>query len=1377
MFLAVRNGMCRFILLILLLQIGGWSFAQLHNTGILRGIVKDETDAVIPGVTVALEDGDGAHLVAVTTDGAGQWRMEGLPSGTYSIKLSRKGFEPVSLKGIVPSADGQVPIVTKMRVATVQDVANVFAEAEQLHADTAEIGKSVFAEDLENITSATRSFTGIISGMTGVSADISKSLVNTTGNSSPSINGARTTSTSLHFNGIDSTNLSSGTGSMDDNIAPAVDFLEEVRVQSSMYDAGVGRSGGGNVMLFTRSGEEMHHGSAFIYVQNEALNANEFFLKTEGIDRPVGRRHEGGFTLGGPFPWMHNRIRFFGGYQYTDAKTAYVPTARTLTQLPSFLAQIRGERTESAILAAIEAESLQQGNDSLKNYWRAPGIYAKTPLSPIAQRILNLKNPVTGDYWIPSPRKQNIDSNCNNSYGTYIRGLCDDGTISNKSEGRITGFKQGIDGNFRMPFSQERFVSPATFKQTQYTARLDLQITQKSYLAANYFYADFPSVDPFTDPYSQASPVSVKKLNRAHVASLASQQLIGNGLMNEFRVGFYALRNTRQLDDAFLGEKYTNTAMGISNPSTFFENSIGSNRLARFSFKNNISHFSFGGTNDAFNQKDLRSYSLADNASWIKGAHHVKFGGEVKYHRYNTNYPEQQGAEFKFDGFFQFLIGQATEAITRFGVTEKRFRMKDFGFFLADDWKINSKLTLNLGLRWDVFGAPEERDGRIANFDVSLLKNPDSILSGFVVASNARETGFKAIDRSLKMTRRSASKSTLKGTDLTNIAPRFGFAFTPLSNRNFVVRGGYGIFYDRPSASFINTIYKNYPYTHQIKIGAPHGMVPIDKAFTLSDPEYAFSEYLPYHIELLAQYTDAPFGARTYAYRYDLRDSAPVSSYVDGRQYNKYLGTDVLPSGNSAVPFEFRAIDPGVRTPYIQQYNLGIEMAFWKDWMFEIRYQGSKGTKLLQAKSFNQPYDLNDPSTPDHIFGRLNEAYAKAYELAGASAAFFYPGRLPEKSGWNGTERERGVGKAFGYANPVTGRAIDYNLSSQAYSSYTHLPDSTNPYPYLVYTPDLNFQGIIPLAIRAPILGLDPANATILQSNGNSSYNALQMSLVKRFSSGYSLNLAYTWSKSIDVSSSDPGGAPGASRPDVASSGNIIMGDQRNIGSSRAVSDFDRSHRFTVSFALSLPSFGCKSRWIKGWQLNGSGTYQSGAPYSIYAGGQELTRLIQYYDPNHREAYSTEALKLIDSFLFVNPKHVPDVNPLAKSTGGLYGALYVRPSATADGLKALKTMGKRSREGFFNTALLLPSGGGFGNVGRNVLRAAPQKKMDLGLSRRIVLLNDKASLQLRIDVMNVLNNVNYAAPVGDLADYYNLGNVLYTIGGPRVMQGSMRLSF
>ncbi|HVN81936.1 MAG TPA: carboxypeptidase-like regulatory domain-containing protein, partial [Terriglobia bacterium] len=833
MFGILRGKTCKGLLSIgMLMAIVGSCFAQSPATGTLKGIVTDSTNARIADVEVTILDSATGFTKTVKTDSSGQWTINEVPSGTYYVTLNREGFAQAALEGIVVPVTTSEPLMTTLEVAGIKSTADVFADAEQLHLETAEVGKSAFAHDLVNLTSSTRSFTGVMTGMAGVSTDISKSLVNTNGNQSPSVNGARTTSTSLQFNGIDSTNLSSGTGSMDDNIAPAVDFLREVRVQTSMYDAAVGRSGGGNVMLFTQSGTDKYHGSAYWFGQNEVLNANEYFLNSEGIKRPIGRRNEGGFTLGGPVPvsgWK-DKIKFFGGYQKTSADTAYVPTARSLTQIPTFLGLIKGARTEQSVRDAIVTESVQEGNPTFAQQWLANAIYSEVPVSPIALQILNLRNPVTGDYWIPSPRTTDLTSRCNNPYGTYIRGLCDDGTISNKGQEGVpvnSSLVQGQNGNFRLPFAQERIISPATFDQGQYTARVDYQMTPTSFLAANYFFADFPTVDPFTDPNSQASPVSVKRLNRGRVASVTYQKLIGSAFMNEARVGMFALRNTRQLDDPFLDPMYTNAYAGINNPATFFDNGPGANRLGRFYFTNNISHLSFGASNDAYNKRELNSYSLADNASWITGAHHFKFGGEFKLHYYNTNLPEQQGTDFKFDSMFQFVIGKATEATTRFGVTDKHFTMRDVGYYLADDWKVTSNLTLNLGVRWDLFGSPEERDGRIANFDMEKLKDPNNPLSAIVVASNATDTGFAAIDQSLAVTARASTKSTLRGQDLNNFAPRFGFAYAPLGQQKFVIRGGYGFFYDRPSAAFINTIYKNYPFMHQIKVAGPHGMVPV----------------------------------------------------------------------------------------------------------------------------------------------------------------------------------------------------------------------------------------------------------------------------------------------------------------------------------------------------------------------------------------------------------------------------------------------------------------------------------------------------------------------------------------------------------------------
>ena len=152
-----------------------------------------------------------------------------------------------------------VQAVVTRRINVILDVGamteqiTVSGDAPVVVANTAATYRRLDAEELTQVPTSTRSFTHLLSAEAGVSADLPPVLINGTGNISPSVNGTRTTSTSLFFNGIDATNLSSNEGSMSDNISPAPEMLEEVKLQTSMYDASTGRSGGGNFQLITRS--------------------------------------------------------------------------------------------------------------------------------------------------------------------------------------------------------------------------------------------------------------------------------------------------------------------------------------------------------------------------------------------------------------------------------------------------------------------------------------------------------------------------------------------------------------------------------------------------------------------------------------------------------------------------------------------------------------------------------------------------------------------------------------------------------------------------------------------------------------------------------------------------------------------------------------------------------------------------------------------------------------------------------------------------------------------------------------------------------------------------------------------------------------------
>ena len=182
-------------------------------------------------------------------------------------------------------------------------------------------------------------------------------------------------------------------------------------------------------------------------------------------------------------------------------------------------------------------------------------------------------------------------------------------------------------------------------------------------------------------------------------------------------------------------------------------------------------------------------------------------------------------------------MGRATEADTQFGTTQKEFRFSDTSFYIADDFKLTPSLTLNLGLRYEFYGLPTERNGRIGNFDPSLITSTENPLAGFIVPSNVQPTGFKAVDDAIAATTKVNNKHTLNGQDTNNFAPRFGFALSPQRfNNRVVVRGGYGIFYDRPSTAFINTIFSNYPFLREIEVTAGAPNVPIQSAFSTQVP-------------------------------------------------------------------------------------------------------------------------------------------------------------------------------------------------------------------------------------------------------------------------------------------------------------------------------------------------------------------------------------------------------------------------------------------------------------------------------------------------------------------------------------------------------------
>jgi len=1256
------------LLLGIILMLPLTALGQSGPTGSLSGTVTDSTGAVIPGASVTV-----THMATnvertAKADSEGHWKIPVLPVGIYKIVVEAAAFKKGNVTGIEVEASVPRNVDISLEAGAIGESIDIVVATDVVQRETAATFRQLNAEELTKVPTSTRSFTHLLSAEAGVSSDLPPVLTNGNGNISPSVNGTRTTSTSLSFNGIDATNITSNEGSLSNNIAPAPETLSEVKLQTSLYDASTGRSGGGNFQLITKSGGNSLNGSAYYYLQNEKFNANDYFFNKDGIDRPRARRNEGGFTLGGPA--IKEKLFFFGGYQRTQASTAFVPTASSNTVLPQALQLISGARTKENLFAAFSQLN--------------PGITASIPnaaaISDVAVRLLNIQNPATGDFFIPAPR------------------------AGGQMVGRDPNVASNVGGN---SYLRQRNVFPADFKQDQFTSRLDGKLSGKNTLSGTFFFSNFPGFDPFPDPLSLASPVTLKRNDRNRTFALSDIHILNEKLINEARFGFFYLNNTRVLDDPFLA--ITNESVGIPNPATFFDQGQGTLRLGHYVGRPGtiMERFSFGGPNDTFNRRKQQTYSIADNMTYSLARHTFRFGGEFKRNAFDSALPEEQATEFeKYDNFTQFLRGVATEADTQFGITEKRFHFRDWSAYIADDFKVGPKLTLNLGLRWEWFGLPEEKNGFIGNFDPSLVTNLNNPLSGFVIPSEVGTTGFNAVDTAIGATTKATTRHTLNGQDMNNFAPRFGFAFNPFNRNNLVIRGGYGLFYDRPSASFINTIFSNYPFLREEEVTFPGSNVPVVGAWSQQDPNFPFNQYLPNRVVRTA-------GAGG---TYQIRDGTLVTRGADGTLNPIDPQTGLPTLGNIAETFEFRAVDRNLRTPYVQQWNLGFQYELSRDFLVEMRYVGTKGTKLLQAVSFAQGFDLNDPSTPDAIFERFNQAYVAAGSPNG-----------PLNSGT--TARARGLGRAFGFPNSALNGMIDYNLANAAGAVIT-------------------FEG------RSPYLGFDVPEAILLGNSAFSNYHSAQLSLTKRFSKGLQFNLAYAYSGALDNSSADPGSTAGGGKPDLPNVGFTAQGNAFDTRANYAPSDFDRTHRFSASYVYELPSFGYKSRLLTGWQLSGFFQTQSGIPFSIFSPEVTVANPSQY---SSTRLGSGGLYRLA----FGRPSLCGTLDQLRQG-GSDKTVQFFNPSVLCSPL---------SLAGGY------PSNRGFGNLGRNILRGEGQQRFDLGLAKNTKF-TERIGMEFRWEIFNLLNNVNFATPnnvIGETGTDFN--TITDTVGGPRVMQFGLKLKF
>jgi hypothetical protein len=268
--------------------------------------------------------------------------------------------------------------------------------------------------------------------------------------------------------------------------------------------------------------------------------------------------------------------------------------------------------------------------------------------------------------------------------------------------------------------------------------------------------------------------------------------------------------------------------------------------------------------------------------------------------------------------------------------------------------------------------------------------------------------------------------------------------------------------------------------------------------------------------------------------------------------------------------------------------------------------------------------------------------------------------------------------------------------------------------------------GAIPTEVRTLYYGFNDAEALFLQSRGRSTYHALQTSLTKRFAQGFQFHGAYTYSVARDLMSADPGSTAGGGRPDTPNTGFSVENDSRDLESNWAPSDFDRPHRFSLSAVWSLPMG--DNVLLRDWEVATFMQFQSGRPFSVFRPEQGLLRLG-------------------------------------------FQRLDFAQGATEDSVAA---QAAHPEDGWFDKSQLVAATAA-GNTPRNFLRGPSQKRVDLSIARRIPL-GGRARAELRWEIFNLFNTVNFGMPENNF-DSVDFGTITNTIGGPRVSQFGLRVSF
>jgi Carboxypeptidase regulatory-like domain len=861
--------------------------AQSAGTGSLTGTVTDASGAVIPNVTVTATNSGTGQSYAASTSTNGAYRFSLLPPGKYNVKFAAAQFKPVESLAATVNVTETTVLNQTLEVGGQTQVVTVEATTGGVDTATSTLGTLVSGNSITALPLTSRNYTQVLDMSAGVSADVNDAASLGKGTQLTSVNGANPSQNNYQMDGVAINNAGNLGNGRDQSVAagigiPSPDAIEEFKIQTSTYDASYGRNPGGNVNVVTKSGTNEFHGDAFEFFRNTVLNSNDFFVGKTVLDQ-----NQFGGTLGGPI--KKDKAFFFGSYQGTRSKNGITSQGLTTgVTLPNIPDEPRNTAQFADDLANATCGSFTfgptvQGPSAACGPFQGP-----ENISPVALAMLNLPGPGGKGYYVPTP---STDPGCTaNPFGSYN---C-------------------------------TFSDPAPYSENQFIVNGDYVISQGETLQTRYFYTRNPVV--FTlNGYLPGEPQTNFYSN--HNAVLRLTSILTNSFTNDARLSFQRNLGTNTdtppagadpaslgMAEVFAGEKYPPGIWTLVDGVHFFD--------------------AFSPAHEVTNQ-----FQAADQIAWSHGRHTIRAGFEYERVQYTVTAGAARG--FLLMGTFEdFLVGGpgniylnlSNKGTASNGEQLHAYRLNDSDAFVQDDWKFNSRLTLNLGLRWEFDGNLHDKYGNLTNLWPSLLASvpapaaptgTPANYTGYVVPDNyTTRYGNPALPAGVLKT--GSGYSLADHPPYSNFAPRIGFAWQPTHSANLVVRGGFGLFYDRVwFDAFVHGFQGNSPYGVSLNYG------PGPNSFTLQNP-----------------FPNFPLG--TFLQRYSSLACAPDGTGCTGTSSS--LNTNFL--------------SPTIHTPLVQQYNLNVEYEFAPKWVLEVGYVGSSGINLMDVYRNYNTAQLATPANP-----------------------------------------------------------------------------------------------------------------------------------------------------------------------------------------------------------------------------------------------------------------------------------------------------------------------------------------------------------------------------------------------------------------------------